>query len=176
MIRQSQFGICASNMRADDCFPGCGCGTAICSRMVQTHTFAVQAGTSQAARMYTPAIVSHNLDTISRHSISQLPQDQLALMSGECLRTRIPRIRWCHSRNGRSTLQYLTRPGLSAFLHIVCTLADPSACFEAGMSCPILVDDGARVGVGSREPTNNSVFTGCPKSPGLCIHMLIGLQ
>ena len=144
--------------------------------MVQTHTFAVQAGTSQAARMYTPAIVSHNLDTISRHSISQLPQDQLALMSGECLRTRIPRIRWCHSRNGRSTLQYLTRPGLSAFLHIVCTLADPSACFEAGMSCPILVDDGARVGVGSREPTNNSVFTGCPKSPGLCIHMLIGLQ
>jgi hypothetical protein len=45
------------------------------------------------------------------------------------------------------TVRYLTRPGLSAFLHIVCTLADPSACLEAGMSCPILVDSGARVAI-----------------------------
>lgn len=32
-------------------------------------------------------------------------------------------------------------------MHIVCTLADPSACLEAVISCPILVDDGARVTV-----------------------------
>ena len=58
--------------------------------MVQTHTFAVQAGTSQAAHMYTPAIVCHNMDTISRHSVSQSPQNQILLISGEHLRTWIP--------------------------------------------------------------------------------------